>query len=173
MINLLLPMMLSLAMQRTDSLNNNNNNRVLRCDLINQRIDERVSNHTEDIKLRQGIYHNIQVRLQNLIDKADAAGLDTTKLKADLVILNGKVKVLQDALAVYIAALKDTKSYTCGTSQGKFMEKLGTAKTESLAVRNAILDIRNFYKNTIRPDMLALKAQIKPLNSTGDATDEK
>jgi len=141
-----------------------------RCDLINQRINDRLSNFQSKQGGDKTIFGNVYQRLTNLATRLKSDNLDTTTLTNDLAALKTKVDKVQTEYSSFIDGLKATTSFTCGQSQGQFMGKLGAARTILLSVRQDRLDVKNYVLNTIKPDILALRAQLAKQEQSDKST---
>jgi hypothetical protein len=141
-----------------------------RCQTITERVDLKVTRYTDNRTEHVQLYKNLVTRITNLLTKAADSGYDTTKLKADLTVLNDKIKNFDKVHADYITKLGATKSFACGNSEGEFLQALKEAKDSLLTVREAVLDIKAFFQNTIKPDVLALRAQKQEPTVTPTAT---
>ena len=142
-----------------------------RCDRINQRINDRLSNFQNKQNGDTTIFGNIYQRLTNLATRLKNDNLDTTQLTTDLATLKTKIDKVNTDYTSFIDGLKTTSSFTCGHSQGEFMGKLGAARAILLLVRQDRLDVKNYIKNTIRPDILALRQQLVKEEKTKASTD--
>lgn len=67
--------------------------------------------------------------------------------------------------ASFISKLESSKNYDCGESKGKFKEMVAESKTELSTFRTQAKAIADFIKNTIMPDLKAIRAQ-KPITKT-------
>jgi hypothetical protein len=131
-----------------------------RCKLVNQRINDRLSNFQNKQNVDSTIFGNVYQRLTNLSIRLKSKGLDTTKLNEDLATLKTKIDKVHTDYVSFIDGLKQTQSSTCGHSQGEFMGKLGAARSILLTVRQDRQDVRNYILNTIKPDIMALRQQL-------------
>ncbi|OGC49859.1 hypothetical protein A2716_00655 [candidate division WWE3 bacterium RIFCSPHIGHO2_01_FULL_40_23] len=128
-----------------------------RCTSIEARIQNRITRYDslKDMHLKR--YQNLREKVARIITSLEAKGLDVTKLKTDLEMLDAKIKKAQDDYAAFIAKLKETKDLSCGSSEGEFKAKLDEARALLKTFREDLEDIRNFYKTTIKADVLELR----------------
>jgi DNA repair exonuclease SbcCD ATPase subunit len=105
-------------------------------------------------------YQNAKKKLEEVITRLKTAGANVTKLEADLVELDKLIKKAADDYTAYIAALKDTKNYACGKSEGAYANALKAAQEKLKTARLSLLAIRNYYQSTIRPDIQAAKSSL-------------
>lgn len=127
------------------------------CDEITSRINERIKKYEENHDGHVTAYNKLKTRLQELIVKLESESKDVTKLKADLVILDEKIKAYSDSKAAFIQMLKDSQSMACGQSQGAFKEQVGKIQQAHLTMMEKAKDVRTFFSGTIKVDLRALK----------------
>jgi len=150
------------------------------------KIEERIKNRTEwfnGSKEKHGkVYANLLSRIDKFIAKFEAFNANpanTTKidqakidkLKADRDILAKMITDFKTAYADYFTKLKGTNNYTCGHSEGEFRASLVDAKTYLKTVRDNAAAIRKYVRETILPDLLAVKKEIARIK--GDNDEEK
>ena len=133
-----------------------------RCSRINERIDNRIGKFDESRSKHVTTYTNLRSRLQKFVDRAAADGQDVKQLRADLLILDGKIRKFTVDYQLYAAKLRESKSFTCGHAEGDFREKLSEARQQLKVVHEDAADIRSYYRETIREDLKALRASPSP-----------
>lgn len=141
------------------------------CANVEKRVDERVSKFDGNKGRHVEAYRKLKDRVSGAVDKWTAAGYDTTKLKADLATLDGKIQTFATDYAAFIAQLKTTRTFACGHSNGDFVRNLGSARTLLQTVQKDSQAVRSFWVQAVRPDILALKKQRaadRAASSTGD-----
>lgn len=130
-----------------------------KCELITSRVDERVGKFDNNKGLHQQQYAKLKERLSNLITKLNEKGYDTSKLSSDLSTLNSKIEKFGTDYKTFTDKLKESRTYVCGASEGQFKTKLEEAKDLLKVVKQDSVDVRNYFKNTIKPDLQDLKNQ--------------
>ncbi|MEA1926015.1 MAG: hypothetical protein U9M90_02075 [Patescibacteria group bacterium] len=131
-----------------------------RCENIEARINTRIKRYENNQAQHRRIFDNLVSRIERCITKFEKASFDVSKLKSDLVVLKKKVQALHDAHALFIDELKNTRDHICGESEGAFVKQLGEARKMIPEVRSKLLDVREYYRTVIRPDLLDLRKQI-------------
>ena len=91
-----------------------------KCANVEGKIQTKTERFNEGKVRRLNAYNNLKARLTSLETKLAARGYDTTKLKADLPVLQTKIDKFSADYAVYIAALAGTKNYACGKLRESF-----------------------------------------------------
>ena len=127
------------------------------CEMLENRIAEKITNfdNTHQFHVRQ--YNLMKEKIQKVITQKEAAGVDASKLKADMLTFEELIKKFDADRQAFIDALKNTQQFACGQSAGSFKDVLQTAQEKHRQVLADAKEIRNFYKNTIRPDLKALR----------------
>lgn len=133
-----------------------------RCARITAEIDRRVQKFTTSHTHRATQFEMIKTRVQEQITQLESKGIDTAKVKADLVIFDTKLRKLIADRDAYLAALHATKSPVCGQSQGEFAKALAAARAAQKLVLTDTQDLLDFVKNTLKPDLQALRPSISP-----------
>lgn len=133
-----------------------------RCSKVTENIDKRIEKFESDHNGRVKVFMTIKERVQERIAKLKARGVDVATLEANLVTLQTKIDKLAADHAAYMEKLKATKSFVCGESQGEFKAALEAARDAQKVVFADAKDIISFIKDTLKPNLEALKALITP-----------
>lgn len=130
---------------------------------IQNRINRYENSHDQHVK----ILNNMKPRLAQIISKFEAKGLDASALETDAKMLSSMIDSVVTTYQTFLSTLKETQSNACGESDGEFKNKLGESRRILPEVKEGIEDIREYYKSTIRPDILELRDQLED-NGTDD-----
>ncbi|KKS78881.1 MAG: hypothetical protein UV54_C0048G0003 [Candidatus Beckwithbacteria bacterium GW2011_GWA2_43_10] len=148
------------AVAQSPKLNSKQEERAgKRCELVNGRIDARIAKFNgkkDNVVSKQ---RKIKERLTKLADRLEQKGYDVSKVRSDLEILDEMVKTADLDYVAFIKELDETKQFDCGNAQGSFREALEQSKTALAKFRDDVKAVREFIKNTLRPDLKALKGQ--------------
>lgn len=139
-----------------------------RCAKINERVQERTTNFDSAGAKHTKVYANLIERINKFITRFDEAKLDTTTIKSHLALLQTKIDKFKEDYAAYIAKLKETKTVTCGHSEGEFKGTLLEARTLLKTVHADAADIRTYVRETILVDLKVLKAQLPKTEENKD-----
>lgn len=139
---------------------------IARCPTIESRIQVKVGNFDNNKIRHMEAYANMKERLAKVDVKLTEKGLDTSKLKSELVVLDEKIKKFATDYSTYITKLKESQTSVCGQSEGKFLAKMKEARAGMKVVHQDALDIRAYYVNTIKPELQNLKKQLNDLRAT-------
>lgn len=148
------------AQERPNARQERMENRVeRRCDIVNKRIDERINRykqHSDDVEARMA---RVTDRMNEFVNRLESKGYDVSKVRADLTKLEEMRNTRRSLYTAFISELEETKQFDCGDSEGAFKTALSEARTALTKWRDQIKANREFIKNTLRPDLQALKEQ--------------
>src|SRR3989344_5199588 len=128
-----------------------------RCFVAQNRIEQRVETYRKNRDNHITRYNKMKDRLTTLVNKLTGKGYDTAKLKADLVVLDGKIQKFAADSAAFHKKLEEANDYNCGDSEGAFKSRVEEARDLLKIVRADAKDIWDYFKNTIKPDFQALR----------------
>jgi hypothetical protein len=118
---------------------------------------------TEQAK-RIANYSSLRDRLVALEANLAGKGYDTATLKVDIALLNQKITALNTASAAYLAQLATSQQATCTDSETSFRGKLQSSRTLLKVLRTQTQDIQDYYRTTIRMDIVAIVKQHAAVN---------
>lgn len=145
------------------------------------KIEERIKNRTEWFNNSKEKHTTVYANLLNRIDKfitrfdnfnaANATKIDPAKIqklkddRAQLVILIDNFKT---SFSDYFTKLNGAKNFTCGHSEGEFKNALLDARTYLKSVHENAAAIRKYVRETILPDILAIKKEIAKIRGENE-----
>lgn len=131
-----------------------------RCDNRKNMIDNRIKMFGVSEKFHKEKYSRIYDRLSSLTERLDTQGIDTTKLKSDLETLRGKIDILKVNYDILMSKLEALKEVDCenAVSDKTSMDEIRELLKE---LKDNANDIREFFINTIKPDVEELKGITK------------
>ncbi|MEI6326828.1 MAG: hypothetical protein WCO78_01770 [Candidatus Roizmanbacteria bacterium] len=133
-----------------------------RCTKVTANIDQRIAKFESDHNGRVKVFTTIKERVQARLTALKARGIDVTTLEANLVTLQTKIDKLTTDHTAYMEKLKATKAFVCGQSQGEFKTALEAARDAQKVVFTDAKDIIAFIKDTLKPNLEAIRALITP-----------
>ena len=131
-----------------------------KCLRVQERIQNKEGNLEQVKEKHMSVYSNMVARIQKFIDRFKTAGLNTTKIEADLVTLQAKIEEFKTAYANYSAKFKESKTAACGDTEGGLRGKLVDARAELKITHDIAADIREYMRTVILVDLKELKAQM-------------
>lgn len=132
-----------------------------KCKNVESRIEAKMNKYENGNISVEDVHKKLKERIGNIVTRLKNNGIDASKLEGDLETLDQKINQVASSYDTFIAALKETKTYACGESQGQFRTKLQEAKKLMVNVRTARQETRSFITGTIIPDIKALREQLK------------
>ena len=132
-----------------------------RCNLTEEKVDEKIEQFRESQAKHLERYEALKEKLANLIARLEENGYDVTELQNDLIVLEEKIAVLSEKFEAFVVQLEETADYECGNSDGNFVAAMKEAKDALAEVRTATLDVKTYYVETVKPDIVALRDQIR------------
>lgn len=137
-----------------------------RCENATKRIQTRVQRYENKQAQHRNVFGKLVTRVETVRDRLKEKGLDTSELTSSIATLKGKVQELEAEHKSFIEGLEATEEYECGSSDGKFREKLGEARKMSVEVRAKLVDVRNYYQTVVRPEIIELREQLEDEDDT-------
>ena len=128
-----------------------------RCFVAQNLIEQRVETYRKNRDNHITRYNRMKDRLTALVNRLTENGHDTTKVKADLLVLEGKIQKFAADSAAFHKKLEEANDYNCGDAEGAFKSRIEEARDLLKIVRADAADIRDYFKNTIKPDFQALR----------------
>ena len=116
---------------------------------------------------RTQVHKNLMNRMNKLVEKLKAKGVDTTALEADIAVLQTKIDLFNTDLATYKQSVADLAIMDCKTDPEGFKAALATARTNLEKVRTDAKEVHNYLKDTIKPLLKTLRDKVE-----GSATSE-
>jgi len=126
------------------------------CAKRGEQVTKRVEQYDKMKRAHVQAYNNMQERVKKFIDKLKEKGFDTTKLQADLVVLNGKVIKFANDYSSYISKLDEARKLGCDDAAA-LKVKMQEARDLLKIVHDDCKDIHSYYNETIKADITALK----------------
>src|SRR3989344_903410 len=125
---------------------------------------------------RERVHKNLVNRLNKLVDKLKAKNIDTTELESEITVLEAKIATFKADLATYKQDMVDLKAMDCAADPTAFKAALEAARADREKVHQDAKDIRSYVKDTIKPTLKEIRAQLeaeeKPETSTENNSTE-
>lgn len=141
-----------------------------KCERWQNRIQNRIKRYENKHQLHERVFGNMVDRLKKVSERLKDAGLDTGDLNSYITVLEGKINDLMGEHADFIDQLEQTDEHSCGQSEGEFKNQLGEARRMIPQVRSALDEVRDYYRDVVRPELIELKQQ---LNDEKDDEEEE
>jgi len=130
-----------------------------RSERISQRVQAIINRFNARKDQHLAVYNNVKNKLKEIADTLEAKGYDVSKVRSDYQNLDSMIQKAASDYSAFIATLQGSLQYTPLQSEGQFMSMMETARAQLGTFRQDCVSIKDFYLNTIRPDVKALKDQ--------------
>gem|GEM_PF-1351811 len=131
------------------------------CKNIEEKVTQKITRFDENKDKHLKAYKNLDNRLSKFAIRLKERGFDTQKLETDLSTVEVKIQKADSDYTAFINKLKESQSYACGKSQGEFVKRLAEARKLLKTFRDDTAEIRNYFVNVIRKDLMDLRQQIR------------
>lgn len=131
------------------------------CAKVTSRVDERIAHFNKTHANASPRYDSVIERLKSVSEKLKSKSLDTTALDTAIVTLDAKATKIDTDKDAFIAKLTESKSYACGSAEGKYKEIITEAQTLQKVVVADIKDTKDYFNNTVKPILEGVKTQVK------------
>lgn len=129
------------------------------CNRVEAKIRNRVSNFKNHQKRRVNRHTRIVERITSLANNLDDKGYNTAQLRTHLKTYEGKIDEYEEEYEVFIEELSTSEKYTCGESEGKFVDQIKQARIKLGITRQKRAQIWEYYNQVIKKDLEELKNQ--------------
>lgn len=128
-----------------------------RCEALTQTIQTKISNYEENKQAHLTKYAEIKEKVETIIEKLKAKGVDTSKVEADLVTFDSMAQSYATLYDNFVDLLKQSQTLVCGASDGAFRQAIQVARNMQVALAEKRLELRDYYLNVLRKDLLDLR----------------
>lgn len=133
------------------------------CEKRQGKIEEKIAKFEERKTKHMEAYNNLQDRLEKLSDKLSAKGYDVSNLDEDIAVLKNKIDQFETDFTAALTRAEEAKDFICDNHTSvENKNEIKAARDLIKKVRQDSVEIRSYYKNTIRPDIVAIKKQTPP-----------
>lgn len=127
------------------------------CQRVTDKIGERRQRFEEHRDNRANIYRGVIHRLNNLVTKLEDRGCDASQIKTDLSAFEKLIDELVVAFNLFLDKLQAVGIPVCQAQPQDHRAALAAVKDQLALVREKQRAVRDFYKNTINPNVKDLK----------------
>lgn len=134
---------------------------IKNCERIQLRMQNRYDNYGLSKDKHLSVYNNMLERLNNFVDLANTAGIETTKLESDIATLESLIDEFKSLAEEGFTKMQETKASICDSEEIAFRQSLVQSRNQLKETHRKAQAIRVFYHDTIRPDLLEIKEQLQ------------
>jgi chromosome segregation ATPase len=121
---------------------------------------------------RKKVYQEVGDKLDSLLEKLVAAGMDTTKLETARADIRTELATLTESLNAYDTVLADLTVMDCTADPQTFQVALISARETQVALRAQAQEFRRFVTTELRAILQEIRSQLETANSTTTDTTE-
>lgn len=139
-----------------------------------QEILRGVHTGAESIKAnRKKIYTKLSEKIDNLLPKIKATGIDVTKLEADSAQLKTLLGEIDTNFDIYTEELSDATKVNCQEDPAGFYKSLETARGARVSLADSINEVKEFVNGVIKPELQNIKSQLENNKQTTEPNAEE
>lgn len=121
----------------------------------------RLSENAGQVKqIRENAYGSISEKLERLVGKLDAAGVDSSTLSDALASMEAEVDIFLATMTDYETILIDLGEMDCETDPEAFKAALSAAKQQRVTLVSSSQGLRNYFNESIKPILQQIRAEL-------------
>ncbi|MCA9308291.1 hypothetical protein KC980_02150 [candidate division WWE3 bacterium] len=147
------------------------------CSNFQARLNDRATRFSRDDRA-ENKYANLLERLNDIVEKLDLLGLETTNLQTHIAELEAKISLHNELRVQFKNKVAQVPTITCteDTQPKDLAEELKAYRADLKVLLDNIKaereNVRTFYKEVIREDIRDLREQAKNLKTESEQTNE-
>lgn len=131
-----------------------------RCEIVQIRLQNKSNQMTNNKDMYVRIHSIIIQRLERLRDLFKAKELNVDALNVEITTLSEKMATIKEAYEKSISTIENAESASCQETQEAFKTRMENARSEVAGIKSLRVDIREYIKNTVKPTLQGLRAQL-------------
>ena len=145
------------AQERQSTAENNKQERMNdRCELLSARIDNWIARYTARFSRLESLKEKASELIRTTIARANSAGKDTSVLESKSAIFDQKAIIAMAEYRIFLDKLQTLSTLSCEEDTSAYRLALVEAQSQMQTVRRAVLDVRLYYQQEIKPAMREL-----------------
>lgn len=109
---------------------------------------------------REQAYTSISDKLQNLVTKIEAAGVNSADLSEVLTAMNAEVQIFLATMTEYQTILADLAEMDCTEDPEAFRAAIAVAKQQRTTLVSSSQGLRQYFNDSIKPVLQQLRQQL-------------
>lgn len=135
------------------------------CDRITQRMENQQERLEERLEKIEELHAKHQERLEKLRDKAAELGVDISELESMLESMKGYTEEIVDIRIQIRSEVEQGAEAVCSGDRESAREHFVTSREYVEQVKSLREDRRNYFKNTVVPELQSIKEQLREASS--------
>jgi len=116
--------------------------------------------------IRGKSYEALSKRVDNLVTRLKAQGVDTTDLENERVQLGAKITQVKTDITAYRQTMADIAGMTCKSDPTGFKALLTQARTQRDTIATDAKAIKDYFQGTIKPTLQDIRDQLEAAKPT-------
>lgn len=131
-----------------------------RCSDVTRKVGQVTDRYDQSKDKYMNAYENIAKNIEQVSLKFKADGYDTTQLEQHLAQYNNMIQNANRYYNEFKTGMDNSKKGVCGNSESEAQRQFTSARTQLMNCKNEMTDLRSYAQETLRQDILDLRAQI-------------
>lgn len=129
------------------------------CEKVQTRLQTKTQSYNQAGDKHMSTYNNMVGRLEKFIANIKAKNYDVTELESDIKTLKAKIAEFQGQMEAAEQQTRQSSLNACSKTDEAVRTSLSLSRNRIRNSYQKAAEIRSFYHNVIRPDLLEIKAQ--------------
>ena len=143
-----------------------------KCEGAQKNVDKVKTKLDKIANIRGKSYDALSKRVDNLVTRLKAQGIDTTELENERVQLQAKITQVKTDITVYRQTMADIASMTCKTDPTGFKALITQARTQRETIATDAKAVKDYFQGTIKPTLQDIRDQLEAAKPTPTPTTE-
>ena len=159
------------AQAKKDEMQGNKEEKMLqRCEQVQQRVQNRVENFYQNKEEHVANYNSMISKINTINTNLVSQSVNTTQLMSHIEEFQNLANQYGQQYSTFISTLENGSQSVCGESEGQYRNSLGKAKSELNTAQGLRQQLRTYYADVLREDLLDIRESLS--SSTSEVTNE-
>jgi len=131
-----------------------------KCVDVTRKVDLVTERYNKSQEKYMTAFENVFKNMEALALKFKADGYDTAQLEEHLAEYNNMVQNASRYYNEFKTGMDNSKKGICGNSDAEAGQAFNSARTQLMACKNEMLQLRTYAEQTLKQDLLDLKNQV-------------
>ncbi len=131
-----------------------------RCVDVTRKVDLVTERYDKSQEKYMTAFENVFENMEALALKFKADGYDTAQLEEHLAEYSNMVQNSSRYYNEFKTGMENSKKGVCGNNEADASQAFNSARTQLMACKNEMLQLRTFAQETLKQDLLDLKNQV-------------
>lgn len=141
---------------------------VYKCESAILKADAILSRYQRNHENHQYIYQNMVSRITEVLDQIDKSGYDTTEARTQLDLFQIQIQNTNQEMEQLGVAIQNAKTNICNEDSDGTRNSLEQAREQLRNIKKEMLQLRSFYQENVKPELIKLRQQMATDTDTAD-----